>query len=200
MSNNNEVLFRSSAVMLRRKKPISWSFCKDRRFKERKKSMDAGYVMLPSALSPRATIMGFGTRWTPRNERGQDSPPPGSYSIPSTLTSKGPKIVKDSSLPPLTSTKFSTPGPGSYETLSPLGKEAPKYSFHGIETRISVNESPAPGCYSPKNTVTEFAGFREISFGVGKRKVFWNSGANVPGPGTYNILSNFDKKRLKSNK
>lgn len=196
MSDTTEA-FGNSAVMLTRKKPVSWSFTRDMRFKDRKKSIDVGYVLMPSTLSPRSTIMGFGTRWTPQNPKGKDSPPPGSYTIPSTLEKKGPKFYKQSSLPPITTlSKFSTPGPGSYEHPSPIGREAPKFTFHGSEIKQKVPESPAPGCYSPKTTVTEFSGFKEISFGIGERKVF-NNKANEgsPGPGSYNFGSLFDKFR-----
>jgi Sperm-tail PG-rich repeat len=187
MSNLDE-LFGHSAVMLTRKKPVSWSFPKEKRFKQRKTSIDIGYLLLPSTLSPRSTIMGFGNRWTPRNEKGKSSPPPGSYQIPSSFDKKGPKIVKDSHFPSI-NIKFSTPGPGTYNFPSRLGKDRPKYTFHGSETAQRITESPAPGHYSPK---TETLGPKGTSFGIGERVFFRKSLNGVPGPGTYEISSRFD--------
>lgn len=187
MSKNSDELFGHSAVMLTRKKPVSWSFGKESRFRERKKTIDAAFVSMPSTLSPRSTVLGFGTRWTPQNERGKDSPPPDTYYIPTTFGTRGPKLVKESSLPPLTSIKFTTPGPGTYECPSPIGKEAPKYTFHGTNFRKKSNESPAPGFYSPKSAYLEFSGFKHISFGVGERILFRKKSIDVPGPGSYEI-------------
>ena len=196
MSETNQKLFGLSAIMLTRKKPVSWSFSKETRFRQRKRSIDGGgYTALPSTLSPRSTIMGFGSRWTPHNEKGMDSPPPGSYQMPSTLDKKGPKIVKDSNLPSIYS-KFSTPGPGAYETHSPLGRDTPKYTFRGSSVKKKISESPAPGCYSPKTTYTEFSGFKEITFGIGERVFLRKSVTDVPGPGSYDISSNFDRYKL----
>ena len=56
--------------------------------------MDIGYVLLPSTLSPRATAMGYGNRWTPKNEKGKDSPSPGSYVLPDTLDKKENKPIR----------------------------------------------------------------------------------------------------------
>ena len=192
MSRERQELFGNSAVMLRRKKPVSWSFTKEARFKNRKRSIETGYTLLPSTLSPRGTMMGFGTRWTPHNEKGKDSPPPGSYYIPTTLDTKGPRIVKASHFP-IINYKHSTPGPGTYDASPTLGKDSPKYTFHGTTPVNKISQSPAPGFYSPKTTVTEFSGFREISFGVGERIFLRKSLNNVPGPGTYDISSLFDR-------
>ena len=136
--------------------------------------------------------MGFGTRWTPHNEKGKDSPPPGSYYIPTTLDTKGPRIVKAS---PFSATQYkhSTPGPGTYDALPTLGRDSPKYTFHGTTLVKKISQSPAPGFYSPKTTVTEFSGFREISFGVGERNFLRKSLNNVPGPGSYEIAGTFDR-------
>ena len=192
MSENND-LFGNSAVMLTRKKPSSWSFNKSTRFKEKKKANDVAFVTMPSTLSPRSTIMGFGNRWTPRNDKGKDSPPPGLYSIPSTLDPKGPKFYRESSLPPITTSKMNTPGPGTYDCPSPLGREGPKFTFHGTDIRRKTSESPAPGRYSPKTTMTEFSGFKQISFGIGERLLYRKSSNGPPGPGSYNFKSIFDK-------
>lgn len=194
MSESKEA-FGISAVMLTRKKPVSWSFAREVRFKNRKRSIDVGFVQMPSTLSPRSTMMGFGTRWTPHNTKGKDSPPPDSYTIPTSFNKKGPIFIKESSLPPITNSKFSTPGPGSYDNPSPLGREGPKFTFHGSEIKKRLSESPAPGCYSPKTTVTEFSGFKEISFGIGERKIFSVGNKETPGPGSYNFTSLFDKFR-----
>jgi hypothetical protein len=140
--------------------------------------------------------MGFGNRWTPGNDKGKDSPPPGSYVIPSTLDKKGIKFYRESSLPPITPSKINTPGPGTYDCPSPIGREGPKFTFHGTDMKRKVNDSPAPGRYSPKTTFTEFTGFKEISFGIGERLTYRKASVNlggVPGPGSYNLRSIFDK-------
>lgn len=192
MSTNIPDLFGNSAIMLRRKKPVSYSFSKETRFKARKRSIETGYTMLPSTLSPRSTMMGFGSRWSPYNEKGKDSPPPGSYSFPTTLDKKGPKIVRNSALPAI-HYKNMTPGPGTYDSPSPLGRDSPKYTFHGATPTLKISQGPAPGCYSPKTAFTEFAGFKEISFGVGERIFLRRSLNNVPGPGAYDIPGTFDR-------
>ena len=158
--------------------------------------MDIGYVLLPSTLSPRATVMGYGNRWTPKNEKGKDSPSPGYYVLPDTLDKKGIKFVRESVLPQING-RFTTPGPGTYDFQSNIGKDSPKYTFHGSESQKYQNESPAPGSYSPKMKYTEYSGFKEITFGIGERKFYRKASTNVPGPGSYNISSHFDKYKTR---
>lgn len=196
MSKNSE-LFGTSAVMLSRKSPVSWSFNRESRFKRKNYSVDVDYLPMPSTLNQRTTTMGLGSRWSPRNVKGKDSPPPGLYSIPSSLSTKGTIFSRNSSLPPITPAKIITPGPGSYNFHSNIGKESPKYSFKGNNIKILVPQTPAPGCYTPKNTLTVNGGYKNISFGIGTRKLSLGRHDN-PGPGSYNLQSDFEKIKMRS--
>lgn len=188
--------FGTSAVMLTRKSPVSWTFSQESRFKRRQQSLDVGYLSMPSTLNSRSTTMGLGSRWSPRNDKGKDSPPPGLYSIPSTLITKGTVFSRKSSLPPVSRTKTITPGPGSYNLNTILGKGSPKYSFRGNKAKIITPQTPAPGSYNPKNNLRDYAGgFKNISFGIGNRKLSLGRNDN-PGPGAYNMRSDFEKFKM----
>lgn len=196
MSKNSE-LFGTSAVILARKSPVSYSFNRESRFKRKQYSVDVDFLPLNSTLNQRTTTMGLGTRWTPRNDKGKDSPPPGLYSIPSSLTTKGTVFSRNSSLPPLIPVNHITPGPGSYNCNSSIGKESPKYSFKGNNIKILAPQTPAPGCYTPKSTLTVNGGYKNISFGIGNRRLNLAKNDN-PGPGSYNLQSDFEKIKMKS--
>ena len=188
--------FGTSAVMLTRKSPVSWTFSQESRFKRKQKSLDVAYLVMPSTLSRRSTTMGLGSRWSPRNDKGHDSPPPGLYSLPSTLLTKGTVFSRKSSLPPVTLKKTTTPGPGSYNPNTILGNSSPKYTFRGNKAKITIPLTPAPGSYTPKNSFGDYSNaHKNLSFGIGNRKLSLKQNDN-PGPGTYNARSDFQKFTL----
>jgi hypothetical protein len=185
-------LINSSAV--RRSSNIGWSFPKEQRFKSTKRNEEVDYINPFSSLSPRATSLGFGQRWKPEIQSSKGMPPPGSYEIPSTFSSKvGPKIVK-SFISPLNSMRHLTPGPGTYENVGTVGKDSPKFSFRKKIEMPKPRDNPAPTAYNPKRTLTEFSGYSNIGFGIGNREFLQDIiKRQSPGPGTYTLGSEFDK-------
>lgn len=187
--------FGNSAYTLRQQSPTGWSFPKDSRFKPMKAQEESDFISPVSTLNPRSTSLGFGQRWIPKNPQGKDSPPPGSYNLPSTLNREtGPRIVRDSLLPPV-GYRHLTPGPGTYEALSAIGRHSPKYSFRGRDLKVKISENPPPNAYHPNLTLTKFGAYKGIGFGYGNRSS-QNPHLNLtPGPGTYEIHSNFDRNK-----
>ena len=185
--------FGNSAFTLRQQNAKTWTFSKEARFRSVKVTEESDFISPPSSLNPRSTSIGFGERWKPRNPMGNDSPPPGTYTLPSTFNKDlGPRIVRASILP-LVGMRHLTPGPGAYETGSPMGKNSPKYSFRGRESMVKVSDNPPPNAYHPNSTLTEFGAFKNIGFGYGNRNFLRTQINDSPGPGSYNIESNFDK-------
>lgn len=180
-------LFGNSAFTLQKQAPTYWTFSKESRFRPPRRSIDVEYRIPPSTLSMRSTSIGFGNRQEIKNVKGQDSPPPGSYDLPSTFSkSKGPKMVKHTVLP-LIKNRNGSPGPGAYDPV--INKSSsPKYSFRIKLKDKRKFESPAPGAYDPKFTLTEFSAYKDIGFGVDQRSLsVGKSSETGPGPGHYNI-------------
>lgn len=188
-------LFGNSAFTLRGHNPGGWSFSKDPRFKTPKKQNESDYMTPQSSLNARAASIGYGSRWKPNNPCGKDSPPPGTYNIPTSFNKDtGPRIAKASLLPPVTS-RHATPGPGSYEATLTIGKNSPMFSFRGKDLKIKVNENPPPNAYNPSRTLTEFSGYKGIGFGYGGRLFLNRLQEETPGPGTYNHPTGFEKAK-----
>ena len=174
---------------------IGWSFPKEARFRSNTRSIDIEYLNPNSTLSPRSTSIGFGRRWNPEIQSAKGKPPPGSYEIPSTFsTIVGPKLVK-STIQQLSKLRHLTPGPGTYDTSSHIGRNSPKFSFRGRLTLPKRSEIPPPGTYNPQRTLTEFSGYSKIGFGYGTRTFPTVEKRESPGPGSYSIMSEFDKAR-----
>lgn len=187
-------LFGNSALTLRRQSPTCWSFSKEQRFKSPKARLESDYMTPQSTLNPRATSIGYGKRWKPHNPCGKDSPPPGTYNIPTIFNKEmGPKIIRTTALP-IVSSGHSTPGPGTYESYSAIGKHGPRFSFGGRELTIKISENPPPNAYNPVTTLTEFSGYKGVGFGYGGR-LFPSISQDTPGPGAYNHVSVFNKMK-----
>lgn len=169
---------------------MSWSLSKTTRFPLKKKQNSSEFTTLPSTLGMRSTGIGYGGRWKPQNIFGMDSPPPGTYNLPSLANHRGPKMVKDVEGEKI---RFLTPGPGSYEPLEPLGKNAPKILLRSRIQRKVSSDTPAPGAYSPSFSLTEYNGYSKITFGLGERTIVYKK-FDGPGPGAYKLSSKFDKK------
>lgn len=169
---------------------MSWSLSRTSRFPSKKIQESSEFTLLPSTLDLRSTGIGYGRRWKPHNLTGMDSPPPGTYNLPSLASRKGPKIVKDAGTE---KTRYCTPGPGTYELLGPLGKNAPKIALKSRIQRKLSSETPAPGAYSPSFSLTHYSGYSNITFGLGERTIVHKK-FDGPGPGAYKIYSKFDKK------
>jgi len=148
---------------------MSWSLSRTARFPLRKKQNSSEFTLLPSTLGMRSTGIGYGGRWKPQNICGMDSPPPGTYNLPSLVNQRGPKIVRgvEAEKP-----RYLTPGPGSYEPLKPLGKNARKASLKSRIQRKVSSDTPAPGAYSPSFSLTEKNRFTNITFGLGERTIY----------------------------
>lgn len=138
---------------------------------------------------------GQGQRSPVENQKGRNSPPPGSYDINSTIGSyfKGP-ILRG-----LANSKYSLhrvsnlPGPGSYSPYEPLGSNAPKYSMKPRYNLMPRSKSPGPSNYYPNFRATQSNRFSGIQFGNSEkhRATSSSSKKNSPGPGSYEIPSIF---------
>ena len=171
---------------------MSWSLSRSRRFDIRHKSNNSEYVVLPSTLNARATGIGFGKRWQPHNVYGMDSPPPGTYNLPVLANTKGTKFSLSESKD--NKGRFLTPGPGAYDHNKPFEKFTEKITLKSRITRNTKHESPPPGAYNPVLTLTQYNGFKNISFGIGPRTNLENSLFDGPGPGAYEMQSKFGLK------
>ena len=86
---------------------------------------------------------------------------------------------------------YFTPGPGSYETVRIFGNEGPKFSFKAKIKLSKHCDSPPPNAYNPSPVIN--TAFKNISFGVGDRNFLRKLMSDSPGPGTYEIKSEFSK-------
>ncbi|OMJ94872.1 hypothetical protein SteCoe_1899 [Stentor coeruleus] len=179
--------FGSSAYTLQKSNPTRWTFSKEDRFKTPKRLESSDFIVFPSTLSPRSTSIGFGVRWELKNKVGKDSPPPGTYELPTSFDlSKGPRMVKHTVLPIIPNRHIS-PGPGTYNPKH-SGNSSPKYSFREKHRIRKSFDSPAPGQYEPNFTLTELATYKNIAFGFDSRRLSVKQSPNTgPGPGYYNI-------------
>lgn len=185
-------VFGESAFTLRHKRTSTYSFSKATRFKSQKRSDNTELLSLPSTLDKRTTTLGFGQRWNLTNKSRVNSPAPGTYEIPSSFDFKsGPKFRKDSP-GRYNIMDESSPGPGSYEVSVDIGKNAPKFTFRPRNKLTKYNEGPSPCEYLPHLVKTD--AFKHISFGIGERAFKTGSRFNSPGPGTYEIPTDFKSK------
>lgn len=179
-------LFGNSAYTLQTKQPSFWSFSKEERFKSCRRSQDVSFINPPSTLSMRSTSMGFGSKLEVKNMTGKDSPPPGTYNIPSSFQKdKGPKMIKEYFLP-LLNKRHASPGPGAYNLVETVGNTSPRYTFRIKHAPRKLPEVPPPGTYEPNFTLTEFSGNKNFKFGTDSRKIKKNIETG-PGPGYYNL-------------
>ena len=180
----------------RSKDTIKWTFSKAKRFVPIKQEQTPNYCDLPSTLSEITCSFGYGKRWTPANQTGKDSPPPGSYDPPQLfgIKNKGPTFTHREKKHNFF--KDLLPGPGAYDPYSPLGKAAPKFSFRQKflnKVRIST---PPPNSYRPNYKLVEKENYSKVSFGVGDRPQIYGKIENLPGPGSYNIPSCFKNESI----
>ena len=75
-----------------------------------------------------------------------------------------------------------------------MGKNAPKAGFRAKHFGVRFAHSPSPNVYTP-NPVTCSA-YQSIGFGYGQRQ-FLRKINDGPGPGSYEIKSDFERKNLK---
>lgn len=181
-----EDLFGSSAYTLQKQTPTKWSFSKEERFKSPKHISNIAYLSPQSTISPRSTSLGFGSKWELINNKGKNSPPPGTYDLPTTFNKNlGPKLVKSNVLP-LIPSRYITPGPGAYNPNN-NGHSSPRYTFR-MKNRVRKSiDGPSPGAYDLNFTQTEFSPYKNIAFGYDARKFLAKAPDTGPGPGYYNI-------------
>lgn len=186
-------VFGDSAYLLRHKRTSTYTFSRAVRFRSQKRSDNSEFLALPSTLDKRTTTLGFGTRWNLARKGRIESPAPGTYEIPSSFDLKsGPKFRK------VSPGRYGlldepSPGPGSYNVHTDIGKNAPKFTFRPRNILTKYNESPSPCAYLP--SLVQTAAFKNISFGFGERGSKTGSKFNSPGPGAYEIPSEFVLKK-----
>jgi Sperm-tail PG-rich repeat len=188
-------IFTQSATSLTRS-VITWSFPRARRFRDIKISTkDVPLLDLGSTLSKSSTSLGFGRRHA---FRPVDTPGP------SITHREFPNIKQNSNAFNNTGnfnreswdTHKDIPGPGSYEIERGFVRDNKGVS---IKSRcISINPlktNPGPNYYTPATAITERNRYSAIAFGSSKRYDFTKSVSQKnPGPGTYDIISPFEKK------
>jgi len=174
---------------------ISTSFSKARRFSKPQPTYGPSYIMLPSTREKRTCSFGYGKRWVPLNVSGRDSPDPGNYSPPSCFDRAVPcpRFVRAKSQTKYT--HFHSPGPGSYDPVKPKSKNL-QFSFRSkIQSQIK-SFNPPPDQYSPCYSLIERSSYSGITFGKGDRVKISGRNQLSPGPGSYNLPSQFSKLSL----
>lgn len=138
---------------------------------------------------------GQGQRSPVENQRGRNSPPPGSYNINSTIGNyfKGPMLRGLANIQFSLRRVSNLPGPGSYSPYEPLGSNAPKYSMKPRNDLKPRSKSPGPSNYYPNFRATQTNRFSGIQFGYcdKNRTSSFPCKKNSPGPGSYEIPSIF---------
>ncbi|OMJ82346.1 hypothetical protein SteCoe_17008 [Stentor coeruleus] len=195
-------IFTQSATSLTRE-VIKWSFPRAQRFKESlRDTIDVPLLNLGSTLSKTSTSLGFGKRYT---FRPVETPGPGIAHREMPLF-KTRNLSSSQSTNNLQNLNFCTreswdthkeiPGPGSYEIKRSLLSENKGVQLKSrLNPLNSIKENPGPNYYSPKANTVEKNRFSAIVFGTSKRSDFTKiATARNPGPGSYEILSNFERK------
>jgi len=187
-----------------------WGFAKDSRFPKIHNITEFKYNDY-STLDKKTTSFGFGSKsevLETNSRRTAALPSPVSYKIKSAFDDK--KAGKTFGLsyaayaktyvpgctwmPPEIAKHY--PGPGAYHTQQ---IPEPKKSRITIKPRLKMfNEYvsmdiPSSSRYNPVNSLVESARFRNISFGFGTKHDFTKVQNANPGPGSYRVLSSFDK-------
>jgi hypothetical protein len=88
------------------------------------------------------------------------------------------------------------PGPGSYELEASLGKTSRGVMIKSRNKALDpVKDNPGPDYYFPNTGSVQANRFASIAFGSSKRYDFTKMAqARNPGPGSYEILSVFERK------
>ena len=192
---NGGSIFTQSATSFTRA-VIKWSFPRAERFKDKiLPTKDVPLLDLGTTLGKTATSLGFGKRY---EFRPLDTPGPSlsHRSLPSLKTKNQSMSSVGFSNRESWDTHKEIPGPGSYELERGFLKANKGVCLKSRTNVLNpVKEFPAPNYYSPKANITEKSRFADIRFGTSKRHDFTKTGHEKnPGPGTYEIISDFEKK------
>ena len=164
------------------KNTVHWSFSKAKRFRERVVQNCPDFIETPSTLHKRSTSFGLGKRWEPRNPKGNDSPSPEKYSLPTCFDLEKRGAFFSVNLRDFHSkTMDANPGPGAYECLSE--SSMPAFSMTSRRPLSSDVTVPGPGAYSPNHSFST----KRYSVGNANRDTYKVS--EVPGPASYFIES-----------
>lgn len=173
-----------------------WSFSKAERFRFKLPECQPDYVSLPSTINNvRSTSFGYGKRSDMKTLTGRDSPPPTSYSPPTTFELNKNHAPSFGPRPTSNSREIKVwrdiPGPGAYNPSTALGRASPKFSFRPKFQVKMTHNMPPPNAYNPSYGITERANYSAITFGYGKRSQQAAPSKETPGPGTYDLPSLF---------
>lgn len=191
----NSSIFTQSATSFTRGN-IVWSFPKAKRFKDKEvTTKDVPMIDLGSTLSKSSTSLGFGRRYF---FRPIETPAP-SISHRELISAPS-KFIQTSPSVPFNRESWDAhkeiPGPGSYELPSTFSNSTRGVLIKSRNKPLDpVKENPGPDYYHPNVESVQRTRFSAIAFGTSKRYDFTKlAQARNPGPGSYEILSNFEKK------
>lgn len=178
-SSASEILKRSFTMT-----DTSFTFSRSNRFRHStEKPVD--FLLVEPQPNRRSTSFGFGKRTELKVE--SSAPPPGSYTLPETLT-KGRRISTSNIGARLIFQDSFTPGPGSYSQKSQ--PEGPSFSFKPRPKTKELEVTPSAGNYNPNFSLVEANSYTKIGFGHGHKTIF-SRNKEIPGPGSYSVPSLF---------
>jgi len=188
----------------------SWGFPKGSRFPKIHNLTEFKYNDY-STLDKKSTSFGFGSKsevLEVNSRRSANLPSPNSYRIKSDFEKKGGGKTFGLSysayaktyvpgctwMPPEIAKEF--PGPGHYYAPQIIEPKKPRMT---IKPRLKMfnehvnKDIPSSNRYNPVLSLVESARFRNITFGFGTKHDFTKAQNQNPGPGTYRVVSCFDK-------
>lgn len=189
----------------------AWGFSKSDRFPKIQANPENNFLKMPSTLNPRSTTFGYGSKGgliDDATRRTITFPAPNKYMIKSDFQNKKagrtfglsysayakiyvpgctwmpPEIAKD------------YPGPGTYYTPRIPEPKRPRITLKPKGKMFNEDlclDAPPVNKYHPVMSLVESARFRNTTFGFGNKLDFTKSPNSNPGPGTYKVVSCFDK-------
>lgn len=188
-----------------------FSFSKADRFHDTLKSdANIGYLNLPSTKTSRTTTFGFGNKML--SSLKSESPPPGTYKLPSDFDVKPKKgkvysfrcswkayskVYQKEGFNNTKGADPNVPGPGTYKAWSGFGKKGKKFTLKGkLKSLPPCADVPGPGAYAELTTIPKsgrnfYSRFKSInsgSIGPPSSSRFQDDTKktrDVPGPGQY---------------
>lgn len=210
-STQDKPFFHNLSSSVLQHSSLSYRFPQADRFPTIDVSGPKSYCNTPTAMSRKATTLGYGGRVdlsTFGNKESAVFPSPQKYNIKSGFEEKGKGktfglsyasyekvyVPGNKELPPAYAKLL--PGPGAYYTDRDSTIEMPKLTMRPkgkmFNEGLSIN-SPKCSQYTPNHNLTERARYAKPTFGFGVKSDFTKTHNEVPGPGAYAPKSFVDK-------